>query len=94
MRERYELVDIGYVDIEASFHAHIFNVMSAVVEPEYQGLGIGTALMKAACRDADREGIQLWLVMTPFPGREAELENFYVRLGFVKDKGYMIRRPR
>lgn len=94
MKLYYELEDVGYVELEQQFREHIYNVMGIVVDPEYQNLGVGTALMKVVMHDADKQGIELWLSPTAEPGRAEDLLRFYTRLGFENHGGYLRRLPR
>ena len=96
MRLVYEVEDVGRLELERAYRPRTVNVQSLVVDQAYQGLGVGRALMRCACRDADRDSVELWLVPQSIDGRQQELENFYSKMGFVKyhGSGYMIRKPR
>jgi GNAT superfamily N-acetyltransferase len=69
------------------------------VDPDDRGNKIGTRLMKATCRDADREGVTLFLSPLPFGTYDKETEEFnppdltYKQLcDFYRSFGFRFRR--
>lgn len=91
---RWEIEGIAAIEVEQTMLAHRYNIASIYVDPEYQNLGIGTALMNIVLHEADMVGIELWLVPTAMPGKQKALNDFYMRFGFegLKGSGYMIRK--
>lgn len=90
----WEIKDIAAVELEHTMMRGRMNVQSLWVDPEYQNLGIGTAIMNIVLHEADQSGIELWLVPQAMPGRQKDLHRFYERLGFegLTGSGYMIRK--
>lgn len=80
------------------------------VDHEQRGKHIGTKLMAKTCKDADREGVTLFIKPYPFGSYDSENETFhppaltfkqlckfYRKFGFrfkAGDKERMMRRPR
>jgi predicted N-acetyltransferase YhbS len=75
------------------------HIISRINTPmEFRGRGIGSRLLRRACADADAEGIELELVVSPSDGLDRdELYAWYSRHGFVSvpevDKFFMVRKP-
>lgn len=74
-------------------------VLLSDVQSKDAGKGRGTRAMEEVCRAADRHGVKLGLVASPFgPGAmpKKKLEEFYNRFGFAVDgdKDRMVRRPK
>jgi ribosomal protein S18 acetylase RimI-like enzyme len=82
----------GFVEVEHAHH-NICNVLQVFVNEDFRRLGLGTSLMRCVMRDADKEGVELWLVASPTNMTTDELETFYRRLGFNLRGSYMIRLP-
>lgn len=60
-----------------------------------RGKGLGTMMLKHIIADADAEGVDLWLEVSPSDGLgRLELERWYIRHGFKfhRATGYMVRR--
>jgi GNAT superfamily N-acetyltransferase len=92
---RWKIEGIAYVEVEQTYKASRYNVQSLWVDPEYQNLGLGTALMKIVHHEADRCGIELWVVPQPLGEDKREsLYHFYQRLGYreMRGSGYWIRK--
>lgn len=91
---RWEIEGVAHIEVEQTMLPHRYNIAEIYVDPEYQNLGIGTALMNIVLHEADLVGIELWLVPTAMPGKQKALNDFYMRFGFegLKGSGYMIRK--
>src|SRR5215207_9074918 len=66
------------------------------VPPEFRGQGYGTKLLQMILDDADKEGLNLYLVASSSGAfTDRELEEWYTRHGFhIRDSyGTMRRRP-
>lgn len=66
------------------------------VPAEHRGKKHGSRMLATILRDADREGVTLWLEPVPSgPLDYQALVNWYKRYGFrFHQTGYMLRRPR
>jgi GNAT superfamily N-acetyltransferase len=65
------------------------------VPREHRGLGYGSVLLEVIITDADSEGVDLWLEISPSDGLDYnELHAWYCRHGFRThfSSGYMVRR--
>lgn len=47
------------------------------VDPDERGKGVGHRLMRETCKDADREGVALYLEPVPFGAYDPETEEFH-----------------
>lgn len=47
------------------------------VDPDDRNKHIGTRLMRATCRDADRENVRLWLTPHPFGMYDIDTETYF-----------------
>lgn len=65
------------------------------VPKQHRGKGRGSQLLKQILRDADSEGVELWLEVSPSDGLSYdELFAWYVRHGFDETHyGYLVRLP-
>lgn len=60
----------------------------------FRGQGYGSRLLKDALYAADAEGVTLVLqVCSSGPMTDEELEHWYMRHGFVKERYFMVRQP-
>lgn len=65
------------------------------VMEKYRGLGYGTKILNMILKDADREGVTLFLDLVPSGGLNGkELKAWYMRHGFIWDAYHMIRQPK
>lgn len=65
------------------------------VPTKSRGKGIGSVILQHILEDADREGVKLWLEVSPGGGLDyGQLEKWYGRYGFKYNPlGYMVRIP-
>jgi hypothetical protein len=88
MKRRYEDLETGaFVHIKRDCHGRDdIRWLSKVACPaRKQGEGGATRAMKAVCEDADREGLQLRLVIIPRPNTDVRrrlLREWYSTFGF------------
>jgi len=85
---------IAIADLSESEYGHM--VINRINVPrDFRGLGHATALLQQIIIDAAREGVTLWLEISPSDGlgREA-LQAWYERYGFIEDQpGVWKREP-
>lgn len=77
------VIGAGRVVSDGEYYAKIHDV---VVEPRYQGEGIGTAILKRLLVGLD----DMFVLLTTDIGKE----NFYRKLGFKRHKAAMARYPK
>lgn len=96
-RREVARVTLDWEPSMADDFAFIANVFTA---PGWRGRGLATALLKRACADADREGVELQLYPAPLEVGGltlGELRAWYGRHGFSAEGmagGYLRRLPR
>lgn len=62
-------------------------LLTILVPPDRQGLGIGTSIIQELKRYATRVGKPIYLDMVPSLGKNRQLFKFYTNLGFVQIEG-------
>lgn len=87
MKRRYVDADTGaYVNVRRDVHGGSAHWLTKVYcPPRYRGEQGATRCIRAVCDDADREGIDLRLMVIPVPATEVRrrlLREFYRRFGF------------
>jgi GNAT superfamily N-acetyltransferase len=100
MDTEYDCGGVSYARLEQAIgRPHIWNIVTLWVDEDFRQLGVATALLKVICRQADMQGIQLWLTAQALMDgglSDLQLRGFYHKRGFEGGEkgGYMIRQPR
>lgn len=93
----YDRATLAIADLVTPGAIHEGWVITRINVPRrYRGEGHGTALLKEILADADAEGADLWLDVSPSDGLDwGQLVAWYERHGFerVNEYGTMRRRP-
>lgn len=64
------------------------------VMDKYRGMGFGTQILETILKDADEEGIRLFLEPSASGGlSQDELIEWYKRHGFTQDAWHLMRKP-
>jgi ribosomal protein S18 acetylase RimI-like enzyme len=89
---RLSQVNIAIADV-CDYFGHGRIITRINVPAEFRGKGHGRDLLAQITRDADKEGVTLWLEISPSDGLDGDqLAAWYIRAGFMP-KGIYRRLP-
>lgn len=80
-----------YYEQELGFLGYLIYLLN--VPPKIRGRGIAKSLLQQVCQDADKDGIQLMLEFSPYPGTDpVRLHELYARFGFKEARTGLLLR--